>query len=171
MQTRMPNPPIPPSHPCLLSTVYIKAVSNCTFSLIGPAVQCATVDSDRSVFQSPRTMSAHFQEHTRGETKLIVPWLVFKPCCNCTEIPSIWELRSIIYLRWSSSWNGAWQHRSWRTIDMLQGPHFCVWTKVEQNFLQSLKRSLWSRNLIMLSPSLLWISATRENSTQITWDT
>lgn len=51
MQT--PAPPIPPC-----SQVCTRAVSSCTLSLIGSAVQCAAVDSDKSFFQGLKGMSA-----------------------------------------------------------------------------------------------------------------
>lgn len=65
--------------PSLSSTVYIRAVSNCTLSLIGSAVQCAAVDSDKSFFQSPEEcLPTALSEDIGGEKKLIVPWLLFK---------------------------------------------------------------------------------------------
>lgn len=54
--------------PSFLSTVYIKAVSNCTLSLIGSVVQCAAVDSDKSFFQSlQECLPTAMSEHTGGE--------------------------------------------------------------------------------------------------------
>lgn len=60
--------------PSLLSTVYIKAVSNCTLSLIGSAVQCAAVDSDKSFFQSPEEcLPTAMSEDTGGGKKVNCP--------------------------------------------------------------------------------------------------
>lgn len=74
------GPPPPPSEtppktlPSLLPTVYIKAVSNCTLSLIGSAVQCAAVDSDKSFFQSPREcLPTAMSEDTGGGKKVNCP--------------------------------------------------------------------------------------------------
>lgn len=78
---------LPLPSPPLSSTVYIKAVSNCTLSLIGSAVQCAAVDSDKSFFQSPEEcLPTAMSEDTGGEKKLIVPWPPFKRCRNGKEI-------------------------------------------------------------------------------------
>lgn len=56
------------------SAVCVRAVSNCTLSLIGSGVQCTAVDADKSFFQSPAALS----KDVGGEKKLIVPWLLFK---------------------------------------------------------------------------------------------
>lgn len=56
--------------PSFSSTVYIKAVSNCTLSLIGSAVQRAAVDSDKSLFQSPQEcLPTAMSEDTGGGKK------------------------------------------------------------------------------------------------------
>lgn len=58
------------SPPSLSSTVCIKAVSNCTLSLIGSVVQCTAVDSDKSFSQSPKEcLPAAVSEDAGGEKR------------------------------------------------------------------------------------------------------
>lgn len=65
--------------PSILSAVYIKAVSNCTLSLIGSAVQCAAaVHSDKSFFSEPPPpppgrMSVMSEGHRRKGAKVNCP--------------------------------------------------------------------------------------------------
>lgn len=61
-----------------------RAVSNCTFDLIGSAVQCTAVKADKSFFQSlEKWLPTEWPEDTGRNKESIVFWPVFVFCWNC----------------------------------------------------------------------------------------
>lgn len=61
-----------------------RAVSNCTFDLIGSAVQCTAVKADKSFFHSlEKWLPTEWPEDTGRNKESIVFWPVFVFCWSC----------------------------------------------------------------------------------------